>query len=274
MSRYLAIMHKFMGKSQTTTCMMDPARAAALHATLGLPDPPPAAGDALPAFWHQIYFWDTQTPENLGRDGHPKIGDFIPDLGLPRRMWAGGQHLFHTPLLTGTPAKKTTLIESITEKSGRSGPLAFVTLRHEISQSGKPCVTEHQDLVYRQDPDPTTANPIPPMARTDETDVENHSFSTTLLFRYSALTMNGHRIHYDAPYAQNIEGYNGLVTHGPLLAQYLMRMAERHLGPLNNFKFRASSPLMQHETAAFCINGNKLWVRAADGRECMQATAG
>ena len=252
---------------------MDPARARALHATLALQDPQPMAGDALLPFWHQIYFWDTQPPENLGRDGHPKTGSFIPDLGLPRRMWAGGNLQFHAPLRTGTKAIKTTTIESIAKKSGRSGPLTFLTLRHDITQSGKLCITEHQDLVYRKDPDPTAPAPNTPTARTDETGIETHSFTSTELFRYSALTMNGHRIHYDETYARDVEGYSGLVTHGPLLAQYLMLMATRHLGPLTAFRFRATAPLMHTETAEFCINGNTLWARAPDGRQCMLATA-
>lgn len=266
-------MHDFIGKSQTTSCALDPARAAALHATLGLPNPPPKAGGSLPPFWHQIYFWDVQAPENLGRDGHAKTGDFIPDLNLPRRMWAGGSLRFHAPLFTDQPATKTTTIEAITQKIGRTGPLAFVTLRHDIHQSGTLCITEHQDLVYRQNPDPAVPKPTPPTARTDETYQESHSFSSTELFRYSALTMNGHRIHYDETYARDIEGYDGLVTHGPLLAQYLMLMAERHLGPLKSFQFRATAPLTHTENATFCINGNTLWVRAPDGHQCMQATA-
>jgi 3-methylfumaryl-CoA hydratase len=214
-----------------------------------------------------------QPPENLGRDGHEKTGGFIPDLGLPRRMWAGGKLQFHAPLFTGQPATKTTTIEAITQKTGRTGPLAFVTLRHDIHQSGSLCVTEHQDLVYRRNTGPTAPKSTPPTARTDEIHQETHSLSSTELFRYSALTMNGHRIHYDENYACDVEGYSGLVTHGPLLAQYLMLMAERQLGPLKSFQFRATAPLMHTENATFCINGNALWVRAPDGRQCMQATA-
>ena len=252
---------------------MDPARALSLHASLGLHSPAPETGDALQPFWHQIYFWDTLPADQLGRDGHPKIGGFIPDLGLPRRMWAGGKLRFHTPLHSGVKATKITTIESIGQKQGKSGPLAFVTLRHEISQSDRLCVTEHQDLVYRQDPDPSAPAPVAPKARTDETYSETRSFSSTLLFRYSALTMNGHRIHYDENYAKDVERYSGLVVHGPLLAQYLMLLAERKLGPLKTFSFRATSPLMHTETADFCISGNDMWVRAQDGRQCMQAVA-
>jgi len=266
-------MHDYIDKSQTSSCAIDPARAQALHATLAQTGPTPKSGDALLPFGHQIYFWDAQFPEELGRDGHPAIGDFIPDLGLPRRMWAGGDLQFHAPLVTGTPAIKLKTIKSITKKSGRTGPLAFITLRHEISQSGTLCVTEDQDLVYRQDIDLAAPKPIAPTARTDEAHRQIHRFTTTELFRYSALTMNGHRIHYDENYAREVEGYNGLVVHGPLLAQYLMLMARRQLGPLKTFRFRATAPLMHTETAEFCITGNTLWVRAPDGRECLHATA-
>ena len=135
------------------------------------------------------------------------------------------------------------------------------------------CLTEWQDLVYREDPSPDAVKPSPPMARTDETTAEEVSFSSTLLFRYSALTFNGHRIHYDLDYARDVEGYAGLVVHGPLLAQLLMLMAERHLGPLQTFDFRATAPLMHFETATLCLNGRDLWVRGPDGRQCMVARA-
>ena len=266
-------MHDFVGKSQTTSCAFDPARAAALHATLALNGKAPNAGDTLPPFWHQIYFWDIHAPEKLGRDGHPAIGGFIPDLGLPRRMWAGGTLMFHAPLVAGIPATKRTTITAINHKTGRSGPLAFVSLRHDIFQSGTLCVSEDQDLVYRQDVDLAASKPTPPTARTDETLCQKHNFSSTELFRYSALTMNGHRIHYDETYARDVEGYSGLVIHGPLLAQYLMLLAERQLGPLKSFRFRATSALIHTEPAEFCIKADTLWVRAPDGRECMQAMA-
>lgn len=266
-------MHDLIGKSQTTSCAIDPARARTLHATLGLSGPAPNPGDVLLPFGHQIYFWDAQPPESLGLDGHPAIGGFIPDLGLPRRMWAGGALQFHRPLVTGTPATKVTTIKSVTQKTGRTGPLAFVTLRHDIHQSGTLCVSEDQDIVYRQDIDLAAQKPAAPTARADEQQRQEHQFTSTELFRYSALTMNGHRIHYDEEYARKVEGYNGLVVHGPLLAQYLMLMAQHHLGPLKSFRFRASSPLMHNEIATFCINGETLWVRGPDGREAMQATA-
>lgn len=253
--------------------VMDPSRAAACLTALGLPSEM-AAGDALPPFFHYLYFWDAHPPNNLGRDGHPKVGGLIPDLGLPRRMWAGGQLRFHSPLRAGLPATKTTTVDSSKLKEGRSGPLGFVTLRHEFVQDDTLCVTEFQDLVYRNDPDPDSPKPAAPVARTDEALSQEVSFDTTLLFRYSSLTFNGHRIHYDLDYSRSVEGYDGLVVHGPLLAQLLMLMAEKHLGELKNFSFRATSPLMHTETATLCWSDDgSMWVRGPDGRQNMIAEA-
>lgn len=253
---------------------MDPARAAAFEVALGR-DPSIIQGSALPPFFHQLYFWSPQPPERLGRDGHPRVGaagGLIPDLGLPRRMWAGGQLRFECPLRAGIEAEKRSVLERAEHKVGRTGPLAFVTLRHEIWQEGAHCLTEWQDLVYREDPDPKAPQPVAPMAPENETDAREESFSSTLLFRYSALTFNGHRIHYDLDYARDVEGYEGLVVHGPLLAQHLMLLAQDTIGPLARFSFRASSPLMHFEKATFCRKGNDLWVRGPDGRQCMRAT--
>lgn len=266
-------MHPAIGKTQTLTCTLDPARAAALHATLDLPGAPIAAGDPLPPFFHQIYFWEARPPSALGRDGHPKTGGFIPDLGLPRRMWAGGRLAFHAPLIAGTPALKTSTIEHIEMKEGRTGPLAFVTVRHDITQDTQPRVTEWHDLVYREDPTPDAPKPTPPMAPTDEDTACSATFSPTLLFRYSALTFNGHRIHYDRDYCRDVEGYPGLVVHGPLLAQQLMLLATDTLGPLTSFTFRATAPLIDFETATLCLRDETLWVRGPDGRQCMTARA-
>ena len=252
---------------------MDPARAAALFTALDL-GPAPTAGDPLPPFFHQLYFWDAQPPSHLGRDGHPRVGGLIPDMGLPRRMWAGGRLAFHAPLLAGEEARKTTIVESTDRKEGRSGPLGFVTLRHEIYQGHDLKVTEWQDLVYREDPSPDAPKPNPQPAAEDEESAESWRFSSTLLFRYSALTFNGHRIHYDLDYAREVEGYDGLVVHGPLLAQLLMLKATHELGPLASFRFRAMSPVMHTQGATLCRKGQVLWVRGHDGRLCMLAEAG
>ncbi|MGD9294168.1 MAG: acyl dehydratase [Roseobacter sp.] len=252
--------------------IVDPARATALAMTLGLRRSY-GSEDPLPPFFHQIYFWDPQPFEALGRDGHPRVGGLIPDMGLPRRMWAGGRLSFHKPLRAGLEAEKKSSCAMAQRKDGRSGPLALVTLRHDIYQAGELCVSEFQDLIYRQDPSAGGERSVPPVAPTDATDVREVSFSATLLFRYSALTFNGHRIHYDLPYAQEVEGYDGLVVHGPLLAQLLMLMAQEQLGALRAFEFRATAPLMDFERAALCRKGRRLWVRGPEGRLCMTAEA-
>ncbi|MGB5557872.1 MAG: acyl dehydratase [Paracoccaceae bacterium] len=266
-------MHEAVGQSQTVHDQLDPARAGALHATLSLPGTPPKAGDSLPPFWHQIHFWDARPAAMLGRDGHPTVGSgLIPDLGLPQRMWAGGRLGFDAPVILGMPAEKRSTVETVARKQGRTGPLGFVTLRHEIWQNNRLCVTEYQDIAYRtprSDHISTKARP----ARTDEETVRSISFDTTLLFRYSALTFNGHRIHFDLDYARQVEGYSGLVVHGPLLAQLLMLLAEEILGKLSTFAYRATSPLIDDESASLCWRDGDLWVRGPDGRLCMEATA-
>ena len=248
----------------------DPARAQALFATLGSKEAV-AVGQPLPPFFHHIYFWDAQPPEKLGRDGHPKVGGLIPDTGLPRRMWAGGRLSFQQPLLAGVPTEKQSTCEKVSHKNGRSGPLALVTLRHDYLQEGALCVSERQDLVYLEDPSPDGPKPTAPIAPTEAETEEPVTFSSTLLFRYSALTFNGHRIHYDLNYAKQVEGYSGLVVHGPLLAQLLILLAQRELGPLAAFSFRATSALMHTERAELCRHGQQMWVRGPDGRQCMRA---
>ncbi|MDW4500141.1 acyl dehydratase [Sulfitobacter sp. D35] len=251
---------------------LDTARAETLQIALGLP----AAigkGDPLPPFFHHVYFWAPQPPAALGRDGHPKVGGLVPDMGLPRRMWAGGRLQFDTPLRAGIPATKTTICERQSHKQGRSGPLGLVTLRHEIRQGGRLCVTEWQDLVYREDPEPDAPAPVPPTARTDEEEMHEVGFDAVLLFRYSALTFNAHRIHFDIDYARDVEGYPGLIVHGPLLAQHLMLMAETRLGSLTSFSYRATAPLFHTETAQLCAAGRSFWVRGPDGRQIMEAEA-
>ena len=252
--------------------VLDPARAQAMQVALGQAVTL-GPGDPLPPFFHQLYFWTPVPASGLGRDGHPRVGGLIPDMGLPRRMWAGGQLRFERPLVLGVEATRVSVCEAATRKEGRTGPLAFVTLRHEVWQNDALCLTEWQDLVYRTDPEAGAPRPVPPLAPLDEEEAQVVHFDATLLFRYSALTFNGHRIHYDQPYAREVEGYDGLVVHGPLLAQHLMLMAEGELGPLTAFSFRATAPLMHHEAAVLCRKGRELWVRGPDGRQCMAARA-
>ncbi len=262
---------------------MDSARAAALHAALGRPGSAPQAGDALPPFWHWLYFWDAQPPEMLGRDGHPKLGQFLPDVGLPRRMWAGGRLSFRVPVALGAPAWKRSTITSVTQKEGRSGPLAFVTARHEIRDAGAAtAIVEEQDIVYREDPAPDASAPRVDQAPTDERRRVRWSANPALLFRYSALTFNGHRIHYDLDYCREVEGYPGLVVHGPLLATLMLELASTlSPNPIANFAFRARSPVFHTEMFEICAKplfdgatGDlSLWVRAEDGRLAMTGEA-
>jgi len=266
-------MQEISKQTQSVTDPLDPARARAMEATLGA-EPRIESGEPLPPFFHQLYFWDPRPPQELGRDGHPKTGGFIPDMGLPRRMWAAGKLAFHSALLAGVKAERRSSIESVTRKDGKTGPLAFVRIRHDILQRGGLALTEWQDIVYRQDPAPDAVKPVPPVAATDEERALHRSFDSTALFRYSALTFNGHRIHYDKPYAQEVEGYPGLVVHGPLLVQMLMLLAEEALGrPMREFSYRATAPLFEGEEAAFCWKAGRLWVRGPDGRQCMEAAA-
>jgi 3-methylfumaryl-CoA hydratase len=249
---------------------LDPARSAALWAALDLPGEAPAPGDPLPPFFHQVYFWDPHPPSALGPDGHAALGGVIPDLDSPRRMWAGSRLTFHTPLLTGVRATKTTQVLATTRKTGRSGPLAFLTLRHSIRQRSTLAITEDQDLVYRAS-DAPPGQPTEAPRNCEQSEIRQ--FDPILLFRYSALTFNGHRIHYDADYARDREGYPGLVVHGPLLAQFLMLFAERACGSLESFAFRATAPICLPETATICRSGATLWVAGEDGRQCMIAEA-
>lgn len=249
-----------------------------MHATLDAPGNAPIAGEPLPPFWHWSHFWIIEPPQRLGRDGHPQSGDgLIPETGLTRRMWAGGVLQFHRPLIVGAPALRTSRVGDVTHKTGRSGPLAFVAVDHEISDDHGVAITERQDLVFRNDPEPNSPKPSIKQAPSDEDQSIEYAPSTTELFRYSALTFNGHRIHYDLEYAQNVEGYPGLIVHGPLLAQRLLDMAVVDLGPKLRFEFRAVAPVFHFETFNACAkktaDGLDLWIKAADGRLAMTGRA-
>jgi 3-methylfumaryl-CoA hydratase len=197
-------------------------------------------------------FWclspDTATSDKLGGDGHPKTGLFMPDLPFPRRMWAGGELVFHDEFLLDQRVDKTTTIEDIVVKSGKSGQLSFVTVRHQYHGNGKLLLEERQDIVYRE-PSPLTVASKPDIEARPLLDVWAVEATSTLLFRYSALTFNGHRIHYDHPYATAVEGYAGLVVHGPLQATLMLNLVSQCLGrtPLR-FSYRGQSPLIAGQT--------------------------
>ncbi len=235
----------WVGRSQTVTDILEPSRVCALAAALGQ-NVMPVAGDPLPHLRHWLYFWDVKPPAELGVDGHPAKGGFLPPVPLPRRMWAGGRVKFQAPLFLGERVSKTSIILKVEEKSGKSGPLVFVTVSHEISGESGVAVVEEQDLVYRE-PAPKSAAPaaMPTTTATASPAAWRQDVNpdSVLLFRYSALTMNGHRIHYDLPYARGEEAYPGLVVHGPLQATLLVDLASAHgKSQITGFDFRGQSP--------------------------------
>jgi 3-methylfumaryl-CoA hydratase len=215
----------------------------------------------------------------LGADGHPKRGGFLPPVSLPRRMWAGGRLTYAKPLTIGREAVRESTIDKVEVKSGRAGKLVFVTVSHAIDCGEGPCITEQQDIVYREAAVPGTPGPVPSSAPADAAWSEEVKPDTVLLFRYSALTSNGHRIHYDQQYARGEENYPDLVVHGPLTATLLQGFAARHGGkPLRTFEFRGLSPLFV--TSPFQLQGKQaeggaldLWASGPNGALAMRASA-
>lgn len=234
--------------------------AVRLAAILDAPSHP-AGTDPTPLFplGHWLQFTPSAAMRDLGADGHPKLGAFMPPLDLPRRMWAGSAIEFHTPILTGQHLSRTTTITAITPKEGASGRLCFVKLTHEVRAENALALVEHQTIVYREAATlKPNAVPLPPRqsdaAPVDWEWVDTVSPDEVMLFRYSALTFNSHRIHYDLDYASRVEGYPGLVVHGPLSATLLVdRLLRFHPGAsLSHFEFSARAPLFVNETAFLC----------------------
>ncbi|MDO8882066.1 MaoC family dehydratase N-terminal domain-containing protein [Pseudotabrizicola sp.] len=229
-------------------------------------------------------FWtlapDALTSDRLGRDGHPRQGIFLPELPLPRRMWAGGEIRFHGDLTPGDVVTKTSRIASIVPKSGSTGDLIFVTIQHDYAVGGQSVIDERQDLVYRADPAPGQAVPAYPPAPDLGPAIARRALHSdpVLLFRFSALTFNGHRIHYDADYARQTEGYDGLVVHGPLQAMVMLNMAAQVLGRTPaRFTYRGLSPLIAGQSAVIEArqNGTDLVLRVVKpgGPVTMSASA-
>jgi 3-methylfumaryl-CoA hydratase len=245
---------RWVGRSETRSDEITAAPMAALAATLDLEERLPEAGDLLPPLWHWLYFLPFQRQSELGPDGHAKRGGFLPPVDLPRRMWAGGRIDFIRPLRAGESVTRTSHIAGVRFKEGRSGPLVFVLVRHEIRNELGLALTEEHDIVYRNHAspgEPVAAQRAPAEAKWERTICPND----VLLFRYSALTFNGHRIHYDRRYATETEGYPGLVVHGPLIATLLTDLVRRNVpgSALSHFEFRALSPIF--DTSDFHIAG-------------------
>lgn len=250
-----------------------PAPAAALAASLDVPGQPPKAGDDLPPLWHWLYFLGWPPGSELGPDGHPRDGHFMPPLPQRRRMIAGGRLTVSTPLRVGLAAERTTTLAGVKVKHGSTGELAFVTLRYEISQAGRPCLAEELDVVYRSG-DRRTAMPEPAAGEHPPTDSHwqlSIRPDPTLLFRFSALTANTHRIHYDLPYARDVEGYPALVVHGPLLAILMLELPRRYAPdrPVLSLFYRLHHPVFAGEWLCCAADpqqdsgSSTLWVATA-----------
>jgi 3-methylfumaryl-CoA hydratase len=265
----------WIGRQEERRERLDPARTRALLAALERPADL-AEGEVMPHLFHWLHFWDPKPPSETGPDGHPARGGFLPPVTLPRRMWAGGQVEFLKPLRLGEEVRKVSTIADVQEKSGRTGALIFVTVRHELTGADGLAIRERQDLVYRE-PAPKSAAAAPPMVEpaSDAEWREELRPDPVLLFRYSALTLNSHRIHYDRPYAIEEEGYDGLVVHGPLQATLLMALAAKSVGPVARFDYRAMNPALDLDPLAVCgrrtAEGAEFWTEQL-GRRSMAAT--
>jgi 3-methylfumaryl-CoA hydratase len=282
----LAKLRAWQGRSETLADDITAAPVRALSATLDRDDAPPVAGTHLPALWHWLYFLPHGRQSELGEDGHPKRGGFLPPVPLPRRMWAGGRLNWEigNPLQVGDKVQRTSTIASVTHKAGRTGELVFVLVRHEVRNERGLALTEAHDIVYRAAAAPGEKAPPPTPAPKDAAFSRGIAPDDVLLFRYSALTFNGHRIHYDRRYVTQVEGYPGLIVHGPLIATLLVDLLRRNVpgAQLARFEFRAVRPTF--DIAPFRVHGKpaegsadgktfSLWGEDADGWLTMQATA-
>ena len=272
----LSLLKQWVGKTETLADTVDAVRIAALAATLDRAAP---ADSSLPPLWHWTHFWPLAPASQIGEDGHPRRGGFLPPVPLPRRMWAGGRLSFDAPLKAGDAMQRKSTILDVNAKSGGSGLLAFVTVRHDISSGGHLALSEEHDIVYRDLP-PPDAKPAPGKpAPTDEAFSREIHPDPVLLFRYSALTFNGHRIHYDRSYVTGVEGYPGLIVHGPLIATLLMDLLHRNLpqAQVRKFSFRAVGPLFDIEPFTVCGKQEgktvRLWAKNQRGELAMQAEA-
>lgn len=245
---------EWIGRKLQRSDLISPFPAIALSALLGR-ETQPGRDDPLPPGWHWLYFLETPGPDSTGPDGHPQRGGFLPPVALERRMWAAGRFEIVDPLTIGLDALKTSRIVSVTPKAGTSGDMVFVVLEHLIEQEGRLRIREEQTIVYRaMPPKPELSASGSHASTVDEADWRAQgAVDPVSLFRFSALTYNGHRIHYDRPYAESVEHYPGLVVQGPYVAVLLLELAARHAGnPVQAFDFRATGPSFAEEPLVLC----------------------
>jgi 3-methylfumaryl-CoA hydratase len=270
----------WIGRSTEATDIVTAQLVKGLRATLFQDIGEPTTGDAAPFTVHWCLGQPVYPMSELGPDGHPTRGGFLPPVPLPRRMWAGGELQFLDPLRVGDQPTRTSRISDVTLKTGTTGTLCFVSVEHVVTTPRGPAIRERQDIVYRDvsttaPAAPAKAAPSPPAAKHRET----HVSDPVLLFRYSALTFNGHRIHYDRDYVTKVEGYPGLIFHGPLQAALIVELAAKlHSGaPPKTFSYRGVQPLF--EGSEFSVNANEtangleLWTANAEGQPTMKGTA-
>lgn len=275
----LSHLRDWIGRSETRSDLLTAAPLAALSATLDRDDPAPEAGTALPPLWHWIFFTPQTRAGELGEDGHAKRGGFLPPVPLPRRMWAGGRLEFLQPLRVGENVTRVSTIKDVTVKQGRTGSLVFVCVHHAFSNAQGLALSEEHDIVYRDAPAPGAPAPEPTPAPRNEQFSREIVPDPVLLFRYSALTFNGHRIHYDRSYVTGVEGYPGLIVHGPLIATLLMDLLRRNLpdAKVKRFSFKAVRPTFDIHPFTVCGKAEgktvTLWGRDHEGWLTMQATA-
>jgi len=271
----VADLRAWIGREERRNDVVTPDLVARYRSTLDLPGGPPLPGEPAPRLIHHCLTPQTVPTSALAEDGHPRRGGFLPPVPLPRRMWAGSAVRFHGDIRVGDRVERLSRIVDVATKEGRTGPLCFVTVDHVLSVGGTMVVVERQDIVYRGPegaaPRPSTAAPLGSRRRGVEP-------SAPLLFRYSALLFFAHRIHYDRPYATGIEGYPGLVVHGPLQAALLLHFAAEARGtPPDRFAFRSGAPLF--DDATFYLNasdeggGTRLWTAREGGTAAMAAEA-
>ena len=271
----------WVGKSETVDGLVTASQADILTATLDRDDKPFRDGDAMPPAWHWICFPEVVRLAETGPDGHPARGSFMPPVPLPRRMWAGSKLEFHQPIRVGERIRKVSTVTDVTPKTGSSGALCFVTVRHEISGAGGLATVEDHTTVYRAPADPAAPAPPPRPAPAEARWHRDIHPTAVLLFRYSALTMNSHRIHYDRSYVTEVEGYPGLLVHGPLTTTLILDLFRREMpaATMKTFQVRAMAPL--YDIDDFSVEGAPgdepdrvlLWALTHDGALSQSAEA-